>query len=334
MKDEPTYITVKERYNMAYSKENLRAAKECITARRAAAIAEYEKRQTQAFARVPELMPVERSLSMTGAKIMSSALSSNLTAENLAEIRSENERLRALKEKILTSNGYPADWLDIKYTCSDCSDTGYVGVDMCSCMKRELVRRTFESSGLGSLLDRQSFDNFSLDYYDGRDKVAAETNLKHLRTFAEGFSGKGDDSWLLLGGTGLGKTHLSTCVARTVIEKGFDVVYASAQDIISAFEARRFGGDYESSAEDRFFTCDLLIVDDLGVEMTNQFTVSCIYNIINSRINNRRSTLISTNLTQSELRSRYADRITSRLFGEFRPLLFTGRDIRGQKLSR
>ncbi len=319
---------------MAYSKENLRAVKECLTARRSTAIAEYEKRQTEVFVKLPELIPVERSLSMTGAKIMSSALSHELTAETLSEIRSENERLRALKAKILTSNGYPSDYLDIKYTCPACSDTGYVGIDMCACMKRELVKLGLESSGLGRLLDRQSFENFSLDYYAGKDKLTAEMNLRLLHSYAENFSGNNDDSWLLLGGTGLGKTHLSTAVARVIIERGFDVVYASAQDIISAFEMRRFGGDYESTAEERFFSCDLLIIDDLGVEMTNQFTVSCIYNIINSRINSRRATLISTNLTQTELRSRYADRITSRLFGEFRPLLFTGRDIRGQKLNQ
>ena len=122
-------------------------------------------------------------------------------------------------------------------------------------------------------------------------------------------------------------------IVEVVIEKGFNVVYATAQDVISAFEAKRFGGDYESDCEERYFNCDLLVIDDLGVEVTNQFTVSCIYNIINSRINSRRATIISTNLTQGELRARYADRITSRLFGEFRPLLFTGRDIRSQKLG-
>lgn len=319
---------------MAYSKENLRCARETLAARRSAAVGEYERRQADAFARIPELVPVERSLSMTGARIMSAALSHELDDAALADIRSENERLRALKAKILTSHGLPHDYLDIKYTCGHCSDTGYVGIDMCTCMRRELVRLGFESSGLGRLIDRQSFDNFSLDFYTGRDRVAAENNLRLLKGFTESFKGDGDDSWLLLGSTGLGKTHLSTAVARALIERGFDVVYASAQDVIGAFEQRRFGGDYQSDGTDRLMSADLLIIDDLGVEVTNQFTVSCIYNILNSRINGRRSTLISTNLTQGELRSRYADRITSRLFGEFRPLLFTGRDIRGRKLTK
>lgn len=319
---------------MAYSKENLRCAKETLAARRTAAVGEYERRQSEAFARIPELIPVERSLAMTGARIMSAALAHELTDTALADIRSENERLRSLKAKILTSHGLAPDFLDIKYSCPHCSDTGYVGIDMCVCMKKELVKLGFSSSGLGHLIDRQCFENFSLDYYTGHDRIAAENNLRLLKSFSENFSGDSDDSWLLLGSTGLGKTHLSTSVASTLIRRGFDVVYASAQDVIGTFEERRFGGDYTSDGTERFFSADLLIIDDLGVEVTNQFTVSCIYNILNSRINSHRSTLISTNLTQSELRSRYADRITSRLFGEFRPLLFTGRDIRSQKLSK
>lgn len=319
---------------MAYSKENLRAVKECLTARRSTAIAEYEKRQTEVFVKLPELIPVERSLSMTGAKIMSSALSHELTAETLAEIRSENERLRALKAKILTSKGYPADYLDIKYTCPACSDTGYVGIDMCACMKRELVKLGLESSGLGRLLDRQSFENFSLDYYAGNDKLSAENNLRLLRNYAENFSGNGDDSWLLIGGTGLGKTHLSTSVAKTVIERGFKVVYDTVNDIMADFEAQRFRGTLsEDDIRSRYYDCDLLIIDDLGCEVSNQFTVSCVYNLLNTRINSARSTIINTNLTHNELREKYADRITSRIFGEFRPLLFKGQDIRYQKLK-
>ena len=319
---------------MAYSKENFKAVREKLSSRRAAAIAEYESRRDTLQARIPEIFPIERSLSMTGVKIMSSALSHELTDETLSEIKSENERLRSLKEKILTTHGYPADYLNIKYTCPACNDTGYVGIDMCSCMKRELVLAGFASSGLGSLLERQSFENFSLEYYQGAERATAEKNVRLLRDFAESFNADGNESWLLLGATGLGKTHLSTSVAKVVIERGYDVVYESAQGIISAFEMKRFGGDYESDKEAKFFDCDLLIIDDLGVEIANQFTVSCIYNIINTRINNRKSTIINTNLSQSELRSRYADRITSRLFGEFRPLLFAGRDIRGQKIGK
>ena len=140
---------------------------------------------------------------------------------------------------------------------------------------------------------------------------------------------------LLIGGTGLGKTHLSSALAKRVIERGFDVKYVSAMDLISDFELKRFGNSisaHESDDTATYYDCDLLIIDDLGTEMTNQFTVSCLYNVINVRINNAKCTVISTNLAQNDLRQRYWDRITSRLFGEYRPLLFVGTDIRAQKL--
>ncbi len=319
---------------MSYCKEDLQAVRALLRSRRAEAVATYEAHRAEASAAIPAIIPVEQSLASTGSRIMSAALSHGLDGESLADIRAENERLRALRRRLLTSAGYPEDWLDIKYSCPACSDTGYVGINMCTCMKRELVMAAFRSSGLASLLETQSFGTFSTDFYTGEDRRRIETNVKLLREFAEGFSGSGSDSWLLLGATGLGKTHLSTSVARVVIERGYSVVYESAQGIISDFESKRFGGDYLSRRDERYFDCDLLIIDDLGVEISNQFTVSCIYNIINDRINNGKSTIINTNLSQSELRSRYADRITSRLFGEFRPLLFTGNDIRGQKIKK
>jgi DNA replication protein DnaC len=138
---------------------------------------------------------------------------------------------------------------------------------------------------------------------------------------------------LLIGGTGLGKTHLSTSVAKAVIERGFDVLYVSAIDMFSDFEKKQFGnGEGYVDNTRRYFECDLLIIDDLGTELTNQFTVSCLYNVINSRINSARSTFINTNLSKKEIESKYAERITSRLFGEYYPLVFSGIDIRKQKM--
>lgn len=319
---------------MPYSKENLQSVREKIAARRASAIATYETRREKLTLEIPSLAEIERNLAMTGSRIMGAALAHELNEASLNEIRKENERLRKMRSVLLTANGYSADYLDIKYTCPLCSDTGYVGIDMCKCMKRELTIAGIKSSGLMHLMESQSFESFNLSYYTGADLIKAQTNLKLLRDFAYGFSTEKSASWLLIGHTGLGKTHLSTATAKVVIERGFDVVYESAQGIISSFEAVRFGGDYESRHDKKYFDCDLLIIDDLGVEVSNQFTLSCVYNIINARINQNKSTIINTNLSQSELRERYADRITSRLFGEFSPLLFTGRDIRGQKIRK
>ena len=137
-----------------------------------------------------------------------------------------------------------------------------------------------------------------------------------------------------MGATGLGKTHLSTSVAKTVIERGYDVLYVSAVGMIGDFEARRFGtgaGDGNVRDTQRYYTADILIIDDLGTEVVNQFTVSCLYDVINSRINNRKCTFINTNLSKKDIETKYTERITSRLFGEYNPILFSGTDIRKQK---
>ena len=157
-----------------------------------------------------------------------------------------------------------------------------------------------------------------------------------MKKYADDFKAGEGINLALFGGTGLGKTHLSSALACKVIERGFDVVYTSAIDMVTDFEHRRFGNgqSQDNGNVEKYLSCELLIIDDLGAEMVNQFTVSCIYNIINTRLNKRLATVISTNLSQSEFRQKYWDRITSRVFGEYQILLFSGVDIRAQKLMR
>ena len=233
---------------------------------------------------------------------------------------------------LLKSAGYPEDYTDVHYDCERCGDTGYIDGKMCDCMKRELVMAGYQSSGLGRLIATQSFENFSLEYYKtgGANYKNMELYFTSLRSFAQGFTADTYKNFLLVGGTGLGKTHLSTSVAKAVIERGFDVLYVSAIDMFADFEQKQFGNGEDNTR--RYFDCDLLIIDDLGTELTNQFTVSCLYNVINSRINSARSTFINTNLSKKEIETKYAERITSRLFGEYYPLVFTGVDIRKQKI--
>ncbi len=314
---------------------NIRQAKDIIASRRADSINTYEKHTTEISARFPEYKEIDRCLFTTGAKIMAASLGSD-SSDKLEAIRREYDALAVRKKQILLENGYPEDYCDIKYSCEKCSDTGYVGVGICECLKREIIKASLESSGLYSLVKTQTFDTFSLDYYEKDDKIVMSRNVALLRNYAENFTPGKSDSFLFLGATGLGKTHLSSAVATKVIEGGAYVVYESAIKLFSDYEAKRFGnGGYFSDNDedvDRYLECDLLIIDDIGCEMTNQFTVSCLYNIINTRMLQHRSTIISTNLTQSELRKRYSDRIISRLFGEYKPLVFRGTDVREQKI--
>lgn len=289
---------------------------------------------------VPGVREIDAQLGRVGLEVMGAILvGGKATGEQVEQIKSKNLALQQKRAELLRKYGYPEDYSDVHYECEKCSDSGFADGRMCSCMKKALILAGCESSGLGQLMRTQSFDNFSLDYYNSspEEHENMERNLGVIRRFAEEFHGVGSGNLLLMGGTGLGKTHLSSAMARVIIESGYDVYYTGASGMLSDFERERFGNSsVPGGGEDtgRYFECDLLIIDDLGTEVTNQFTVSCLFNVINTRLNLGRSTVISTNLTPVELKGRYTDRIVSRLLGEYRTLRFVGHDVRAQRLSK
>jgi len=325
---------------MGYNRENYRKVKQMFLHKHLIAEEAAQKRAREVAEKHPDIRKIDDYLSETGLRIMQEISQGKAGIEERLEmLRRENKALCEERKRLLVKYGYSPDYTDVKYECTDCSDTGYVGINMCRCMKRELWKAAIESSGLAKLIETQSFETFSFDYY--KNNAEAYKNIKTVfeicRSYAADFDGKKASNLLLMGKTGLGKTHLSTSIAKVIIERGFDVVYETAQNFVSDFEFERFNRDYGDTSESRtarYFECDLLILDDLGTEVSNQFTISCIYNIINTRINSRKSMIINTNLTHEELQKRYADRITSRIFGEFELLYFIGTDIRQQKLMK
>lgn len=318
---------------MGYSMENIRAVREILARRREDAEALARLRTRELYAKNEALRELDRRLSGTGYAVFRAAFGGGDVKANVAALKAENQAMQGERVALLAEMGLAPDYTEPHYTCTVCRDTGYTEKGaMCVCMKRLLVEAGIRSSGLGNLLKRQSFESFSLDYYEGEAKTYAARVLEASREFAEDFDRTGRNL-LFMGGTGLGKTHLSTSIAGRVIARGFDVVYETAQNVISDFEYDRFKSGYGESEKrsDKYLSADLLIMDDLGAELTNQFTVASLYNIINTRINLGKSTIISTNLGQKALLERYDERITSRLFGEFDPFLFRGKDIRGLK---
>ncbi len=319
---------------MSHSAENYRRVKELLEERRLSANRIAESHRDELHTRLPEVAEIDRKLRKTGMRLFRTACEGGDDLESrLAAIRAENESLQSARAAILAGAGYPADYTEVHFTCKTCSDTGFVASKMCDCMRRLLIEEGIRSSGLGSLIAKQSFQNFNLSYYTGeRESEMMRYAKDKCVYFAENFA-PGKENLLLMGGTGLGKTHLSTAVAKRVIENGFDVVYESAQNLLADFEFDRFKsrGD-DPLRSDKYLSCDLLLLDDLGTEMQTQFTLSTLYNLLNTRLNRGKSTLISTNLSQNEIRARYDDRITSRLFGEYTILFFVGEDIRKQKL--
>ncbi len=315
------YIKIKEEYNGKYLR-----AEESAKMRRA---------EVQLLS--PEIAKIDRELSMTGPEIMDAAMRGD--AEKLCAIKEKSEALMESKRKLLLTLGYPADYTDIKYECDVCGDTGAVDNKMCACMRKKLIEAGIESSGMCDLLRTQSFENFSLEYYKQSPEAfkRMSTVYKLLYQYAHGFDVKTSGNVAMFGGTGLGKTHLSSAIAGVVIERGYDVYYTGAQGMLSDFEYNRFGNGsvaYSDGDLEKYTECDLLIIDDLGTEVSNQFTTSCLYNVINTRLNKKKQTILSTNLSQDEFRKRYWDRITSRVFGEYVILPFAGTDIRSQKIMK
>lgn len=325
---------------MGFNAENYRRIRAEYETKYARAEADADARRAELHAAIPGLAALDAEMSHTGLEIMQAILAGGETTERrVAEIRKRNEELQAKRAELLKKNGYPEDYSDVRYECDKCSDSGFVDGKMCSCMRRELILAGCESSGIGKLMNEQNFENFSLDFYRGSQTEYSEMeqNLNTVFGFAETFDPESSENLLITGGTGLGKTHISSAIARAVIERGFDVYYTGVQGLISDYERERFGNSSMvggGEAIDRYFECDLLIIDDLGTEVTNQFSVSCLFNVINTRLNLSKPTIINTNLDGKELRARYTDRITSRLLGEYRLLRFVGRDVRSQKLGK
>ena len=314
-----------------YTRENYALAKAEIEQRRLNAINTAEERNRTLALESEEIRAIDNELSGTGLLLFKTAC----LGQDIEPIRQRNTKLMNIRRKILVDLGYPEDYTEPQYTCRICSDTGFVDTKMCSCLKQLLITKNIQSSGMGNLIDKQSFDNFDLDWYKTNPEhfERMSRNFKIAKSFADNFA-RHHDNLLLIGTTGTGKTHISTAIAKTVISQGFDVLYDSVQNIISDYETDRFKSGYGAveAVSGKYTDCDLLIIDDLGTEFINQFSISVLYNLINTRINKGLSTIISTNLSATELAGKYEGRIYSRMIGaDYFVLRFDGNDHRVAK---
>ena len=306
-------------------------AKAEVEARRAAAIADAEMRNELVRSESEEIRTIDAELSRTAMLIFKTAVEGG----DIEAVRERNRSLQQRRRRLLVGLGYPEDYTEVKYTCAECSDTGAVGTRICKCLKEIMIKERIAQSAMGRLIEVQSFDNFDLSVYEYDSRVYEK--MKSILTIAKNYVrdfDKRKDNLLLIGPTGTGKTHISTAIARELIHKGYDVIYDSTQNILSDFEADRFRSGYgrEDNRSDKYFDCTLLIIDDLGTEFSNQFTVATIYNLLNSRQNKGLATIISTNLSPEELAKKYEDRIYSRIIGGGSKILpFEGRDHRVAK---
>jgi len=320
---------------MAYSAEVIRRARQRLENAREDRESENQKHLQIAYEQVPRIKEIDtllrRSMALAAQAVFTQGGDAKLAMEQVKEANLVLQQER----KALALQHFEEGFLDDSPVCTLCGGNGYVGASMCECLQ-ELCRQ--EQKKEISLLasNDERFEKFRLDYYPDRvdpkygasPRAIMERNFQICRKYAASF-GAGSGNLLFVGGTGLGKTFLSACIARTAADKGFSVAYESAPHLFTKLEKDRFSPNEQTHAEVmKLFACDLLILDDLGTELPGNFVTAALYNLVNDRLLSGKAMVISTNLNVEEINRRYSPQIASRLQGSFQRLTFVGEDIR------
>ena len=323
---------------MGYSAEVLRRARARLAEAKADREAENSRNLERAYEQVPRIREIDRELRITMAQAAAAAFASGGSfADAMDKIRDRNLSLQQ-ERKMLARRYFEEGYLDDSPICDVCGGSGYVGANMCECL-RELCRQEQKKELTFLNVGREAFDQFRLDYYPDRVdakwgvniRAVMEKTFQTCRKYALTFNEK-SGNLLFSGDTGLGKTFLSACIARAVADRGYSVVYESAGHLFANLERAKFDND-EAAKEDcrKYTACDLLIIDDLGTEMPSQFVTAALYSVVNDRLLAGKAMIISTNLNTEDLTRRYNSQIASRLRGSFTRVAFLGDDIRVKK---
>ena len=323
---------------MAYSAEVVHRARERLAQAKADRETENQRHLLEAYRRVPRLKQIDMELRRTMAVAAQTVFSQGGDVRAAMEqVRNENLTLQTERKELIAAN-FEEGYLDEKPICDHCGGSGYVGSTMCRCLA-ELCRQEQRKELTFLNVGAESFEQFRLEYYPDRIDPKQGVNIRAVmektfqicRKYALNFTER-SENMLFSGGTGLGKTFLSACIARAVADRGYSVCYETASHLFTKMERAKFGGDEDARREtEKYIACDLLILDDLGTEMSGQFTTSALYTLINDRILAGKATIISTNLNNDDLEKRYSSAIASRLRGNFRRIPFMGEDIRLKK---
>ena len=320
---------------MAYSTEVVARARARLAEAREDRASENRQHLAQAYEQVPRIREIDMLLRKTMALTARLAFSSGTDArEAMEQVKEQNLALQREREYLIREN-FDEGFLDESPICDRCGGQGYVGSSMCECL-RELCRQEQKKQITVLTGGKENFQQFKLEYYSdyldpkygASPRMIMERNFRTCRSYAQNFA-LNCGNLLFIGGTGLGKTFLSACIARAVADKGYSVVYETSSHLFSKLEQARFNGNEDNRREaEKFAACDLLIVDDLGTEMPGQFVTAALYSLVNDRLMAGKPMVISTNLNVEELRRRYSPQIASRLEGSFNRLTFVGEDIR------
>lgn len=300
-------------------------------------------REQEVYAAVPEFAALDRRIGQLSIDYARERLSHSGTADEEQNLPQQIQRISEEKKELLVRHGFPPDYLQPVYICPDCQDTGYIGDRKCHCFERAIVDFLYSQSNLQDILERENFEYFDLSLYpdDYIEETTGQTprdNMRNILQTAKEFVRcfpEEPANLLLYGNTGVGKTFLTNCIARELLEQSHTVVYLTSLKLFDILETYKFDRDLshteKNAAVSYILDSDLLIIDDLGTELNNSFTSSQLYHCIDARLNHRRATIISTNLSFDDLRERYSERIFSRLTSSYILLKLTGDDIRLRK---
>lgn len=300
-----------------------------------------EERIRNAHAQIPRLKEIDDAIASCSVAQAKRLLDGDSAA--LSALREQLAAYRREKAELLARHGFPADYFEPVYTCPDCRDTGYIDGKRCHCFEQAAINLVYTQSNLKEVLERENFGTFSFDYYSSED-INPATGLSSLdtakdavlkcRDFIEHF-GDTFSNLYFYGDTGIGKTFLSNCVAKELMDRGYSVIYFTAFQLFDILSKGVFKKDEEALAAHRnIFDCDLLIIDDLGTELTNSFTTSQLFLCLNERILRKKPTIISTNLGMNELADIYSERVLSRISSNYTQIKLFGADIRILKRMR
>ena len=320
---------------MAYSPSIYRKAQRILEKRRDDAFSAAEERSEKIRKEIPEIDSIQKQLSGVGLEIARIFFYKGDTDAKINELKTKSNELIAKRSKLLKENGYSENALQPEYTCPHCEDRGFIEGRICACHIQLLKDLMKDEVRKFAPLDDCTFDSFKLEYYPTAaldnsvvPKERAKKIFESARFYAQNFSNE-SKNLLFLGATGLGKTHLSLAIANVVINKGYNVCYGSSQNICDDLQSEQFGRtDNIYYTKQQVLDADLLIIDDLGCEVNNQYTTAIIYNIVNSRILSKKPTIISTNCSLVELLDKYDQRIASRISGDYTKMTLMGKDIR------
>lgn len=262
---------------------------------------------------------------------------------DLSSYEEEMHKITEERTRLLTGHGYPADYLEMQYDCPLCRDTGFIDGARCACFKKASIDLLYSEYSISHVLEKENFRNFSFDWYSdtiqneltGRtERQTARDAVMRAKHFISN-AGRPDNNLYIYGNTGVGKTFLTHCIAKEMLDRSYSSLYFSARDFFDLLADATFGRDGRNSTHSQMILdCDFLTIDDLGTEVTNSFAASQLFHVLNERIAKNRSTIISTNMTPEEFSAAYTQRIYSRLLSHYKFIKLVGTDIRIQKKLR